>query len=952
MITFNKSIIKDNLKYLFGMLAIVIIIVIISILTKDNNIEKASALENDGESSIGKLVINEVVSNNGGAYNDTFGNSYDWIELYNGSNKDINLSGYTLSDDSKTNKWAFKNTVIESKKYLIIFLSGTNEDEIHTNFSLKKEGGEVLTLKNPHGKVIDIVKVLKTGAGNAQARRLNGEWDIVTQVTPGYINTVSGYNSYIGSIENLKSDLLINEVLVRNGGQFKNEMGQYSGYIELKNNSDKSIDLGDYSLSNSMKEPFRWKLPKKTLGKGEIILIYTSGDDVKEVPLHTDFKLNSKNGNVILSKSGAIVGKVTYENLANGYALSYINGSYTKTGVLTGGYENTLEGAKKFFKKYIDEAKDIVINEVMNSNYSYIPQNSNNYYDWIELKNNSNKEINLKDYYLSDSIDEIEMYKLPDVTLKPGEYYVIMASGDINLTNNSYYHANFKIGKVDSLYLSKDNKVIDSMFIALNKPGYSYGRGDLGFIYMANPTPGAKNSSGNYDISEKPEVSLNEGNYDNEITLAFNTAGNIYYTLNGDNPTIYSKKYTEPITISKTSTVKAINIEDDKYQSEVSSSTYLIGNNHTLPVVSISIDSKNYKSVVSSPWSNIEKEAYVTYIDGDTKFSIPCGFQLFGGSVRGHDKKSFALKFKKEYGEASLHYKVFENRDNSNYDTLVLRSGSQDSDVALIRDIFMTSLMEDSNVLVQAMKPVILYINGEYWGIYFLNEKVDEDFIKARYNVGGTTNIIRVDGEVNTGSGKDYEDLLKYLAKANMKSEDTYNYVSSKINMDSMLEFWIAETYITNNDIINCRLFSNPNHDDGRWSFIFYDLDYGMYFPSVNYYEIMTNKDGMGSLNIRSDLTYYLFQNPTFRKKFLEKLEFMLKNNWSEEYLLSKIDYFYNLVKPEMEQNAKRWGFSYSKWEDEVEKLRTFVKKRKSYLLSQTKRFFNLSEEEMKVFYE
>ena len=116
MITFNKNVITDNLKYLFGMFAIVVVIVIISILAKPTDIEKASALEDDGESSIGKLVINEVVSNNGGAYNDTLGNSYDWIELYNGSNKDINLSGYTLSDDSKTNKWAFKNTVIESKR--------------------------------------------------------------------------------------------------------------------------------------------------------------------------------------------------------------------------------------------------------------------------------------------------------------------------------------------------------------------------------------------------------------------------------------------------------------------------------------------------------------------------------------------------------------------------------------------------------------------------------------------------------------------------------------------------------------------------------------------------------------------------------------------------------------------------------------------------------------------
>ena len=948
----NKTILKENLKYILMILIAIFLIVIISLLIKTPDDIEPIDLEDSGTSNINKLVINEIVNDNGGVYNDINGNCYDFIELYNGNNKDIDLTGYTLSDDPHATKWAFNNVIIKAKEYLMVNLSASNEEGLYASFSLKKEGGETLVLRNTHGKIVDIVDVLKTGKNNSMARDLEGNWNIVNTVTPGYINTKEGYNMYIGSLEKLSNDLLINEVLVRNGGQFKNDKGEYSGYIELKNNTDKSIDLTGYSLSNSSQEPFKWKLPKKTLKKGEIILIYTSGKDIYDDNMHTNFKLDSKNGEVILSKDGMIVGKLSYENLANGYALSYTGSTYTKTGVLTGGYENNLEGAKKFANKYELEPEELVINEVMNNNFEYLPQNSYNFYDWIELKNNTNKELNLSDYYISDSIDDIEMYKLPDVTLKPGEYYIIMASGDVNLTNNSYYHTNFKIGKVDSIYLSKNGKVIDSMFVALNKNGYSFGRGDNGFIYMSKPTPKAKNNSGNYDISESPLFSLNEGNYDTEVTVSFKTSGNIYYTLNGDTPNIYSKKYTEPIKISSTSVVKAINVEDDKYQSEVETQTYIINNKHTLPIVSIAIDNRNYRSVISSPWQDIEKEAYVTYIDGDTKFSLPCGFKLFGGSVRGHAKKSFALKFKKEYGEASLHYQVFENRDNSNYDTLVLRSGSQDSDVALIRDAFMTSLMEDSNVLVQAMKPVILYINGEYWGIYFLNEKVDDDFIKARYNVGGETNIIRVDGEVSYGSGKEYENLLKYLSTANMKKEETYEYVSSKINMDSMLEFWIAETYITNNDIINCRLFSNPNHDDGKWSFIFYDLDYGMYHPSVDYYEIMTNKDGMGSLNVRSDLTYYLFQNPTFRKKFLEKLEFMLKNNWSEENLIARIDYFYNLVKPEMEQNANRWGFTYSNWEKEVEKLKSFVKQRKKYLLNQTKRFFNLSNDEMQVFYE
>ena len=63
----------------------------------------------------------------------------------------------------------------------------------------------------------------------------------------------------------------------------------------------------------------------------------------------------------------------------------------------------------------------------MSSNYSYLPQNSYNFYDWVELKNNSDKDINLSDYYITTSLNNMEMYQLEDKVLKPGEYYILMA---------------------------------------------------------------------------------------------------------------------------------------------------------------------------------------------------------------------------------------------------------------------------------------------------------------------------------------------------------------------------------------------------------------------------------------------------------------------------------------------------------------------------------------------
>lgn len=947
---------KKNTKYIFIILVILVPLILIGLLLSSNNNSKLEKdLEEKGNAHITKLVINEVANNNGGSFADSDGNIYDWIELYNGSSKNINLANYSLSDDESKIKWVFGNVTINAGEYLIVYLCGENKEGLYANFSLSKNGGETVVLKNSNGKVVDAVDTVKTKKNTSIARDTNGNWNVVNKVTPGFINTLEGYELYTKSLEKESSDIVINEVLVKNGGQFVDDYNEYSGYIELKNTTNEKVSLKGYSLSDDINEPFKWNLPEIVLSPGQIVLFYTSGRDIKENIYHTNFKLNSKSGVVLLSKNNTINQKLEYENLINGYALSYVSGNYRESGILSGGFENDSNGVVLFAKKYQKDKDDLVINEVMNSNSEYLVQNGYNFYDWIELKNNSNKDINLSDYYLTTTENDIDMYKLPDVTLKPNEYYIVMASGDEKLSNNTYYHANFKLGSVESLYLVKNNKFVDSIFISDVKPGFSYGRNsEYGYIYMDTPSPAKSNNSGKYEIAYSPEFSVNEGIYNDidSLTIEITAPGDIYYTTNGDEPSTYSKKYTEPIVLDKTTVIRAISYEDDKYKSKIINASYIINENHTLPVMSIAIDNSDYNTIVYNSWSNIEKEANATFFDGDKSFSIPCGFKEFGGSTRGLPKQSFSLKFRKKYGESELHYQVFENRDNSVYNSLVLRSGSQDYSVAMIRDQLMTNLMENTDVDVQAMRPVILYINGKYWGLYYLNEKIDEDFISAHYNVSSeNTNLIRIAGDVDYGSGKEYEQLLSYMRTHNMANSETYEYIKNRINIDNLIRFWIAETYITNNDIINCRLFSNPDIDNGKWHFIFFDLDFGMYYYRVNYYQIMTDPTGMGSMKIRSDLTYYLFKNSEFKKRFVELLSEELKTTWSEKNILSKIDEIYNLVLPEMPRNQKRWDLKMDDWEKEIENLRTFAKNRRSYLISQTKTFFNLSNEEMKVYF-
>jgi hypothetical protein len=243
-------------------------------------------------------------------------------------------------------------------------------------------------------------------------------------------------------------------------------------------------------------------------------------------------------------------------------------------------------------------------------------------------------------------------------------------------------------------------------------------------------------------------------------------------------------------------------------------------------------------------------------------------------------------------------------------------------------------------------------VNGNYRGIYFIRERVDETFISNHYNVDGTkSDLLRIDGEVKVGDRTAYNQLLAYIRKNDLSITKNYEYVKEKIDINNLIDYWIAETYITNNDIVNCRFFSNPYVDNGKWKFVFYDLDYAMYNPDTNYYYFSTNSDGMTQNEYSTELLRNLMKNKEFRKTYVERLSYNLKNTWDQDTILAKIDEIYNEIKAEMPRNQSRWNLSMSAWNAGIADLKYFVKTREKYLLSQTQAWFNLSDKEMEKYF-
>ena len=714
------SVKKIDIKFVCVSLVAILILCFLSYSFKNNSYDRES-LPIEYEANFSNLVINEVVTNNDGVYANSNNEVCDYIEIYNASNSEINLFGYGLSDDDTKIKWAFPNIDLEANSYLVVSCVGKDDGYLNTSFKLSSSNSERIILTNPNGKIIDAVDTASLNNGECLGKDENGKFKVYDFCTPGFENSINGYKLYKDSlISEISNELIVNEFLARNKGNYLSNNDK--GFIEFKNNSKHSINLSDYFISNDEDLPFKKQLPNVVIDSNDVYA-FNLGNDSGSLGINFE----SKSGKIVLSKQGKIVNMVEYNNLPNGNSYKYNDGTYFYSIDLSFNEENNLEGVLKFQEKN-NSNSSLIINEVMNNNNSYLPSNNNEYYDWIELYNNSNEDINLSDYYLSNSDSNLKMYNLPDLILKPHDYLVLMCSSNELLSDENYYHTNFKIGDDTGLYLSKNSNTVDCIHVGNIPLGYSYGRNnEKGCYYLKEPTPGSKNSVGYPTITAIPNIDIDSGVYNGveNIVVNIKCADDVYYTLDGNDPTLKSNKYSGPIVLNKTTLLKARSIREDSEASDVVVRSYIINENHTLPVISIAINRNDFNSINANyRLHDYAKNAYVEYFDGDDGFASKCGLSLYGDESRTYLKKNYLFRFDSEYGASDLFYKVFDDRDYIRFDSLTIRAGGQDWNKGIINDSLCTTLIDDcTDVPTYTSRSVIAYVNGEYWGIYSLREK-------------------------------------------------------------------------------------------------------------------------------------------------------------------------------------------------------------------------------------
>ena len=874
------------------------------------------------------LVISEIASGGGYSMVNGEGSQSDWIELYNTGSKTVVLDGAFLSDDpDDRTKWMIPSLSVEPGQRVVVRCAGSMAQEHEANFALSRDGCTVI-LTGVYGNTISLVEVPELGKECSWALQSDGTYAETTKATPGYENTEEGYAAWLQAVGYVTPDLRISEVMTANRSTILSKNGTLCDWIELYNPSAEPVALSGLYLSNDTADRMKWALPDITLSAGGRLVIPCSGSSAPEG--EADFSLPREGCTVMISGSiGNVITQLEVPRMDEDrtWALQS-DGTYAESAIPSPGYANTEDGYLAFrSSQHFDS--DLMISEVMASNAKYMIQDDGEYYDWVELHNVSDHDIRLSDYALSDDPNELHKYTLPDVTLEPDEYYIIICSGNMDLTTKKYTHAPFTLSREEGwVYLSRVDETGCSDLVRIFDVPYqhSVGRkdGENGTYYFTTPTPGTSNGTGVAFISATPELLTPDGVYNDveNVVVTLNGEGTIYYTTDGSYPDEDSKEYTGPITLTKTTALRYAAIESGKLISDVMTAVYIINENHTLPVVSIvavpelltggSGIYQNYKSD-----REIRCNLKLFELDGSS-FTIDCGVKMHGHTGLEAPKKSFKVNFRNRYGEEYLTYPVYGEDGPTVYDSLIIRAG-QDYPTAIFRDELFTSLARDlgGDVLAQRDKFSILYVNGKYYGIYCIKEAWTE--LMYANNKGGSPDNVEI---VQAPVGADHEiyQLFKYCRTYDLSIDEHYEYVASQVDIDSLIDWMIIQGYSTNGDVQQNLRYVRSKDTGWKWQFCFYDLDWSFYYHNAFKHVLSPHQEWQ-----HLTLTRNIMKNAQFREKFLARCSELMATTLSNENVTARIDYYENLLDAEVPRERKRWNNNYQAWKSKVQYLRDFI---------------------------
>ena len=663
--------------------------------------------------------------------------------------------------------------------------------------------------------------------------------------------------------------------------------------------------------------------------------------------------------------------------------------SATTTTAATGTTNALGPGQSTTLPEYSDEKVEylLCINEVCAKNDSIIAAPDGEYYDYIELYNPGNLPVNLEGFGLSDDPGKPYQAKLPAIILQPDEHLLCFAVGDKavdSITDTTYVYLGFKISTAGETVLLTTPKetntmgmnpreTVDSVTLPVLGDDISYGRVEDGSWSMStlSPTPNATNHGSSLALLKaEPGFSHDSGFYLDSFTLSVEVPEGctMYYTLNDcsdprtsttakiysapfeikdatSNPNTFTKitvttkaedMYYPDVAIDKATVVRYVLKDSEGRYTETGTKVYFVDfQNKTgyqnMNVVSIvttpaNLYDKETGIFVNGNWSGrgkeYEREVSFTLFDptGNIIVSQNLGVRVQGASSRGGQQKNMNLYARSEYGGQNY----FEDPifpGVTRLKSVTLRNDREWK----FGETFMMGLVEDRAVETQPSIPCVVFLEGEYYGIYNMYVKLSPNSLADKYGVNKDDVAIIKKGQLEDGLDsdlKDYNNLLNYIKNHDLSDPEHYAYVAERLDIQSYIDYVCIQVYLANVDWSMKQNFAvwrtrtvNPKKEyaDGKWRCVLYDMDFAMgytnkkYDHTQNYFTYVQPYTKTAVWSQNNTILWGLKDNPLFMEQFALTFMDIANVNFNADRATARLDELLSLYAPNIVKYYERF---------------------------------------------
>jgi hypothetical protein len=354
-----------------------------------------------------------------------------------------------------------------------------------------------------------------------------------------------------------------------------------------------------------------------------------------------------------------------------------------------------------------------------------------------------------------------------------------------------------------------------------------------------------------------------------------------------------------------------------------------------------------------------ERPAHFTLFedDGTIAISQDIGVRIHGGWSRAFPHKSLRLYSRSDYGESRFRYRFFEHLELDDFNRLILRGSGQDQTATMFRDVYIQESVRHMNMDIQHFRPVVAFLNGEYWGIYNIRQRYDRHYFETHYDlVEGQLDLLTTSAQnPRAGDNADYLAMREFIDEEDLSEDALFEQVARQMDIDNFIDYFIANIFADNTDWPHNNIdFWRKNHGeyrpdalipehDGRWRWVLVDTDFGFGWQSSYSNNTMNRVTGIGREPWANTLLNGLLENRSFRDAFFNRFADMLNTTFQPMRMTALLDSLKAIYAPEIVEHINRrgdagnWPYprNYEDWVDKVEVMRRFAKQRPGYMWEQ-----------------